>query len=38
MFKVIIDKYYPITINFIVLGSLKKKKKHFCVSCLEKIL
>ena len=33
MIKVIIDKYDPIAINFIVLRS-----SLFCVSCLEKIL
>ena len=34
-FKVIIDKYDPVAIYFIVLGS---SLFEFCVSCLEKIL
>ena len=33
VFKVIIDKYDPLTIYFIVLGLFEG---FFCVSCLEK--
>ena len=34
--QVIIDKYDPVTIYFIVLGS--GLYTHFCISCLENIL
>ena len=37
-FKVIIDKYDPIAIYFIVLGFTLYTLSVFCVSCLERIL